>query len=346
MVRLSELAGAIGAELRGDGDAEVGAAAGLAEAGPGDLAFYANPRYRAQLEATAATAVILDATTADALGEVAFACLVHPRPAAGHARALAILHPEPISAPGVDPRAVIEDGAEVDPTASVGAFVFVAAGARVGPRTVLHPQVYVGPDARIGADCQLQAGCVIREGCELGDRVRLQPRVVIGADGFGYAQDVGDDGRPLHRKIPQVGIVRIEDDVEIGAGSCIDRATTGATVIGHGTKIDNLVQVGHNVTIGPLSILCGQAGVAGSATLGAGVVLAGQAGVVGHADLADGVTVAAKSGTVGSVRKAGVYSGYPAMPHRAWLKAMAALRELPELVRRVRRLERRLDDEA
>ena len=346
MVRLSELASAIGAVLRGDGDAEVGAAGGLDEAGAGDLAFYANPRYRAQLEATGATAVILDAATADGLGEVAFARLVHPRPAAGHARALALLHPEPVAEPGVDARAVIEDGAQVDPTASVGAFVFVGAGARVGPRTVLHPQVYVGPDARIGADCLLQAGSVVREGCELGDRVRLQPRVVIGADGFGYAQDVDDAGRPFHRKIPQVGIVRIEDDVEIGAGSCVDRATTGATLVGRGTKIDNLVQVGHNVTIGPLSLLCGQSGIAGSATLGTGVVLAGQAGVVGHIHLTDGVTVAAKSGAVGNLREPGVYSGFPAMPHRAWLKAMAALRELPDLVRRVRRLEKRLDDEA
>jgi len=340
----ADLAGRIGAELVGDGGLEVAEGSGLEEAEPGTVSFYANKRYRRYLEGTRASAVIVDATVAAELGERPYARLVHPNPYGAFARALALLHPETRPAPGIDPRAIVEDGAQIDETATVSAMCYVSAGARIGPRTVILPHAFIGEDVQIGADCFLQAGAIVREGCILGDRVRFQPRVTIGADGFGYALDTGDDGKPLHRKVPQVGIVRIEDDVEIGAGACIDRATTGETVVGRGTKIDNLVQVGHNVTIGELTILCGQTGIAGSAVIGNGVVLAGQAGVVGHLTVGDGVTMAAKSGIVGDVEPGAVIAGYPAIPHKVWLRAMAALKELPGLLKRVRRIERRLSD--
>lgn len=339
-MRASVLAARIGARLVGE-DREIRSAAGLEEAGDTDVSFFSNRKYRRALDATRAGAVIVDEGTAEGLdGALDAARLVYPNPYAGYAKALEALHPPRREEAGVDPRAVIEAGAEVDPSATIMAFAYVCAGARIGPRTVLHPHTYVGRDTSLGADCELQAGATVRERCTLGDRVVLQPRVVVGGDGFGYALDRDDEGRPLHRKVPQVGTVVVEDDVEIGAGACIDRATTGETRIGRGSKIDNLVQVGHNVTIGPLSIVCGQVGIAGSTEVGQGVVLAGQVGLAGHLRVGDGVTVGAQAGVIGNVPDGEIWSGYPAMPHKVWLKGMAALKELPELIRRVRRLER------
>ncbi|RMG21211.1 MAG: UDP-3-O-(3-hydroxymyristoyl)glucosamine N-acyltransferase [Deltaproteobacteria bacterium] len=342
-MRIAELAGALGARIVGGEGAEareVERAAGLEDAGPGALTFYANPRYRARLLETRATAVLLDEAAARSLpdGFEPIRLLVD-NPYAAYARALALLHPRVRPAPGIHPSAMVDPEAHVDPSAHVGALAYVGPGAEIGPGTVLHPQVHVGREVRIGAECELYPHAVVLDGCVLGRRVVLQAGAIVGGDGFGYALDT-EEGRPIHRKVPQVGIVRIEDDVEIGAGACIDRATTGETVVGRGTKIDNLVQVGHNVRIGPASILCGQTGIAGSAKIGAGVVLAGQVGVVGHLTVGDGARVGAKAGVHNDVAEGETVTGYPAWPQATWLRAMAALKTLPSLVKRVRRLER------
>jgi UDP-3-O-[3-hydroxymyristoyl] glucosamine N-acyltransferase len=214
----------------------------------------------------------------------------------------------------------------------------VGAQVKVGARAVLHPHVVLYEGTEIGEDCVLHSGVQVREGCRLGRRVVVQNGSVIGGDGFGFARDSA--GR--YEKIPQIGIVVVEDDVEIGALVAIDRAALNETRIGRGVKIDNLVQIGHSVSIGADSVLAGQVGIAGSTRVGRGVTLAGQVGVAGHLSLGDGVVVTAQSGIPGSVEPGTVVSGSPAIDNRAWLKASAVFSRLPELKKRVRELERRL----
>jgi UDP-3-O-[3-hydroxymyristoyl] glucosamine N-acyltransferase len=208
----------------------------------------------------------------------------------------------------------------------------------VGPRSVLHPQVVLYPGVEIGEDCVLHSGVQVREGCRLGRRVVVQNGSVLGGDGFGFARDA--EGR--YEKIPQLGIVVVEDDVEIGALVAIDRAALKQTRIGRGAKIDNLVQIGHSVSIGDDSVLAGQVGIAGSSRIGRGVTLAGQVGVAGHIEVGDGAVATAQSGIPNSVEAGAVVSGYPAIDNRAWLKASALYARLPELLKRIRELERRV----
>ncbi len=220
----------------------------------------------------------------------------------------------------------------------VGAFAVVGPRARVGARTVLRPHVVLYEDVTVGEDCHLHSGVQVRERCRLGDRVVVQNGAVIGADGFGFARD--GDGQ--YHKFPQVGTVVIEDDVEIGALTAIDRAALGETRVGHGTKLDNLVQVGHSVTIGRDCVLAGQVGIAGSTHIGDRVTLAGQVGVAGHLTISDDAIVTAQSGIPGFVEKGRILSGSPAIDNRAWLKSTAVFARLPELQRRIRELEARL----
>jgi UDP-3-O-[3-hydroxymyristoyl] glucosamine N-acyltransferase len=231
----------------------------------------------------------------------------------------------------------------VHPEATVMAGATVEKGASVGARSVLYPGAYVGEGVTVGEDCLLYPNVTVREGCQVGSRVILHASCVVGADGFGFAFDTEGANGPEHFKIPQTGIVRIEDDVEVGACTCIDRATLGETVIGRGTKIDNLVQIAHNVKVGPLSLICAQAGVSGSAELGTGVVLAGQVGVVGHIRVGDLAKVGAQSGVAHDVEDGQVVSGSPAVPHREWLKNSAALGQLSDLLKEVRALRRRVE---
>ncbi|MHB8766240.1 MAG: UDP-3-O-(3-hydroxymyristoyl)glucosamine N-acyltransferase, partial [Deferrisomatales bacterium] len=289
-MRLAELAERLGAELRGDPEVEVSSVATLAEAGPEQVSFLANAKYRPQLRTSRAGAVIVGPADADP----GRACLVSTNPYLAFARAVTLLHPEAHPRRGVAPGAHVHPGAQLGEGVSALAGSAVDEGAEVGANTVLYPGVYVGCGARIGRDCVLHANAVVREGCVLGDRVILQPGAVVGSDGFGYARD---GARQV--KIPQVGIVVLEDDVEVGAGSTIDRAALGETRIGRGTKIDNLVQVGHNVRVGEDCLLVAQVGVSGSTRIGDRVVLAGQVGVVGHITVGDGSVVGAQSG-VGS----------------------------------------------
>jgi UDP-3-O-[3-hydroxymyristoyl] glucosamine N-acyltransferase len=341
---LEELARRIGAEVRGDGSRRVRAVRPLEDAGPEDVAFYANPRYRKQLQTTRACAVILaegDAGHAPASASR----LVAPQPYVCFAKASAIFNPEDRPLAGIHPGASVGTGAEIDPTASIGSLCVVGRGARIGPRTILHPGARVLDEARVGSSCILHSGAVVRERCVLGDRVILQPNAVVGSDGFGFAFDIqGDEDGPMHRKVPQAGIVRIEDDVELGACTCVDRATLGETVVGRGTKVDNLVQIAHNVRIGALSLVVAQVGISGSTEIGKGAILAGQAGIVGHLRIGDGARVGAQSGVAHDIPDGETQSGCPAMPHREWLRMSVALPKLPDLLRQVRKLEERVKE--
>jgi UDP-3-O-[3-hydroxymyristoyl] glucosamine N-acyltransferase len=340
---LQELARRIGAELRGRPAGEVSGVAPLESAGPGQIAFYANPRYRKDLAATRAAAVIVSEDDVAHVPSSA-ASLVAAQPYVAFAKASALFHQELAVQPGIQRGALVEETAQVHPTATVSAGAYVGPRAKVGARTILHAGVRVLEGAIVGESCVLWPGAVVRERCILGDRVILQPNAVVGSDGFGFAFDLeGDGSGPVHRKVPQAGIVRIEDDVEVGSCSCIDRATLGETVIGRGTKIDNLVQVGHNVRVGPLCLLVSQCGISGSTELGQGVVLAGQVGVVGHLRVGDGARVGAQAGVAHDVADGETVTGYPAIPHREWLRMSAALPRVPELLRELRKLQRRVE---
>jgi UDP-3-O-[3-hydroxymyristoyl] glucosamine N-acyltransferase len=330
---LSELATLVGGEVRGDGTVILTGVHALDQAGPHDVAFFNHAWYAKQFADSRAGAVIVEAGTARK--HPGRTLLVVPNAALAFARTARYFHPERAPEPGISTEAFVHPAAQVDKSARIDPFAYVGAQAQVGARSRVMPFAYVGERARIGADCVLAPHAVVMQGCELGDRVSLQPGAAIGGDGFGYALDL-EEGR--HLKIPQVGIVRLEDEVEVGANSAIDRATLGATRIGRGTKIDNLVQVGHNVTVGEMCILCGQVGLAGSCSLGDGVVLGGQAGVANHLHVGDGAKLAAQAGLGHDVPPGEIWAGSPASGHRGWLRNQQAFTQLSELVVEVRRL--------
>jgi UDP-3-O-[3-hydroxymyristoyl] glucosamine N-acyltransferase len=333
-LKLRELAERLECRLDGDGDLDVTRVTGIEEAGPSDLTFFANTKYAAALRATRAGAVILGEQAEPA----PCAMLRTTNPYLAFAKAVELFAEPWRPPPGVHPLAFVADGAQISPDASIGPFVAVGAGARIGARSILLPHVTVGRDARVGDDCLIHARASIRERVVVGDRVIIQDGAVIGSDGYGFARNT--DG--AHYKIPQLGGVIIEDDVEIGANTTIDRPAVGATLIGAGTKIDNLVQVAHGVSIGKRSLLAAQVGIAGSTTLEDSVTLAGQVGVAGHLTIGKGTIATAQSGIPNSVEPGAFISGYPAIDNRDWLKASAIFRKLPELRKTVADLERRL----
>ena len=333
-MKLRELAARLGCELRGDGEVEIAGVAPIEQAGPGDVTFLANPRYASHLTTTRAGAVILAPGRAASLPS-----LVSDNPYLAFARAVALVQPPARPVPGVHPSAQVDPSAVLGEGVHVGALAVVGAGVRVGARSALHPHVVLYEGVLVGEDCVIHSGVQVRERCRLGSRVVVQNGAVIGGDGFGFARD--REGR--YHKFPQVGIVVVEDDVEIGALTAIDRAALGETRIGRGTKLDNLVQVGHSVTIGEDTVLAGQTGVAGSTRIGSRVTLAGQVGVAGHLTIGDGVIATAQTGIPGSVEKGSVISGYPAIENRAWLKSSAVFARLPELQKRLRELERKVE---
>jgi UDP-3-O-[3-hydroxymyristoyl] glucosamine N-acyltransferase len=333
-VRLADLAMQLGCRLEGDGTIDVTRVAGLDDARPGDVTFLANPRYASRLALTEASAVIVDATVTSA----PCAILRTDAPYLAFANAVGLLTPPPRPAPGISSLASIDPTAIIGPDVFVGAFVVIGPRSGVGARTAIYPHVVVGADVTIGADCVLRAHVSVRESVVLGDRVVLQDGAVVGSDGFGFAQR--PDG--THQKIPQVGRVVIEDDVEIGAQSAIDRPAVGETRIGAGTKIDNLVQVAHGVKIGRHALLAAQAGIAGSATLGDRAMMAGQSGVTGHVHLGPGVIVSAKSAVTKDVAAGQQVAGVPAVPIDEWREGVVLLRRLPELRAAVAALEARL----
>lgn len=331
-MRLGELAERLGCRLEGDGEREVLGVGALEDAGPADLTFVTDARHLPRLHASRAGAVILpDPLSADR------PALRTANPYLALARALAVFHaPEPSPA-GIHPAAVVSPDARVDPTAWVGPLCVVAAGSAIGARTVLDAQVFVGADARIGCDCRVFPQVTLREGTRLGDRVIVHSGAVIGADGFGYARD---GARCV--KIPQVGRVVVEDDVEIGANAAIDRATLGVTRIGRGTKIDNLVQIAHNVQVGEDTVIAGQVGISGSSQVGSRVTIAGQVGVVDHVRIGDDAIVGAQAGVTKEIPSGAIVLGSPAVPHLEFKRQLAATARLPQLGKALRTLEERV----
>ena len=335
-MKISELAERTGARVEGTtADIEIIGAAGLDEAGAGQVTFLANPRYTPRVNTTRAAAVYL---SEDAQTDREIAILRVKDPYLAYTRALRIFHPEAELEPFVHPSAVIDPTARVAKRVAIGACVVIGRNAFIGDDVRIHPNVTVYDDVTIGRGSIIHSGVAIRERTVIGERVVIHNNSVIGCDGFGYAKD--EDKHWL--KIPQAGRVVIEDDVEIGAATTIDRASVGESRIGRGTKLDNLVQIGHSCTVGEDSLLCAQVGLAGSSHIGSRVILAGQAGVAGHLTIGDDVVLTAKSATSHDIPAGKIISGIPAFDNKDWLRSTAAFRRLGEIQRTVRELQRKL----
>lgn len=340
---LAEIAKWMGGAVRGDSSQRINGVSGIEEAGPTDITWIAHERYAGKLAASKAGAVLVPET----YGETRMPAVLVSDPSRAIITVLNHFAPAASRPPqGVHPSATVSPSAKLSRDVAIGPYVTIGSGARIGDGCVLHANVFVGEDVALGKGCELWPGVVIREGCQLGDRITIHPNATIGADGFGYQFF---DGR--HNKIPQIGIVVIEDDVEIGANSTIDRAKFGATRIGRGTKIDNLVQVAHNVQIGPNCMIVAQCGIAGSARLGQGVVLGGQVGVRDHAVLHDGAQSAACACISKDVPAGTTVIGTPAQEQEQWIRERGKLRrlarladELQGLIQRVERLEASAND--
>jgi UDP-3-O-[3-hydroxymyristoyl] glucosamine N-acyltransferase len=334
-MHVQELARRLGARVDANADLDVTGVASLEEAGPRDVAFLANARYHRKLGDTRAGAILV---APEVEVPVPAVLLRIPNPYLAFARALEVFHPPPPRTPGVHPAAAVDETAAIGRDVSIGAYAVVGRGARIGDGTVIHPHAVVYDEAVVGEDCVLHANAVVRERCVLGRRVVLQNGVVVGADGFGFAP--GEGGR--WTKIPQVGIVVVDDDVEIQANACVDRPSVGTTRIGRGTKIDNLVQVGHGCRVGEDALLCGQVGLAGSTEVGNRAILGGQVGVGGHVRIGDGVSVAAQTGIHTDLADGKQYGGSPAQPLREYMASASAYARLPDILRRLRALEKTL----
>jgi UDP-3-O-[3-hydroxymyristoyl] glucosamine N-acyltransferase len=336
---LRDLAEYVGGRIIGDGTVTIFRVSPIEEAGPGDITFLANPRYARFIPGSKASAIIVaPQVVCSEVAKPGQGFLEVAQPYVAFAKILQLF------APATEYRQEIAPSAHIDPTAKVGhdvslyPNVYVGKLAQIGDRSVLLPGVFVGDRVEIGSDCVLHPNVVVRDGCRVGSRVILHAGVVIGSDGFGYAGS-GED----RIKIPQVGVVEVEDDVEIGANTTIDRATLGRTLIARGAKIDNLVQIAHNVTVGPNSVIAAQAGVAGSTKLGKNVTLAGQVGVVNHIEIGDGAVIGPQSGVPQSVPAGALLSGgIGVAPHHEWLKVMTLLPQLPRLWSLVRRLDKQV----
>jgi len=336
VLKLREVAHRLGCRLEGDGEVEIRGVSGIDVARPDDLTFFANPRYLSALRSTQAAAVILSHDAEPA----ACSMLRTDQPYLAFANAVALFADRVVPSPGIDPASSVASDARLGDAVSIGPFVSIAAEVSIGSRTVIHPGVHIGPGARIGSDCVIHTHVAVREGVVIGDRVVLQNAAVIGSDGFGFAKR--PDG--THQKIPQVGSVVIEDDVEIGAHVAVDRPAVGETRIQAGAKVDNLVQIGHAVRIGRNTLLAAQVGIAGSTTIEEDVVLAGQVGVNGHVLVGKGTRVTGQTGVTKDVPAGSFVSGLPAIDNRIWRKAATSFKLIPALRRRVAALERRLKE--
>jgi UDP-3-O-[3-hydroxymyristoyl] glucosamine N-acyltransferase len=336
---LSELAEQVGGRVIGDGRMVIHKVASIEEAGPGDITFLAHPRYRPLLAFCSASAVIVGFGTAPVSRPKSPTSYVEAAdPYVAFAK-IAQLFSAPASYSGqISSQAHIEPGSDLEGEVTVFPHVFVGKGVRVGARTVLYPGVFLGDRVVVGQDCVLYPNVVVRDGCRIGSRVVLHAGVVIGSDGFGYA---GEGAERV--KIPQVGIVEVGNDVEIGANTTVDRATLGRTLIGRGVKIDNLVQIAHNVVVGENSVIAAQAGIAGSTRIGRDVMLGGRVGIINHLTVGEGAKIGPGSGILRSVPPGVIRSsGIDAAPHREWLKVVTLLPQLPKLWRVVQRLERKV----
>lgn len=330
---LQEIADYLDARVVGDPNVVVHGLGSLEKAVAGEITFLSNPKYADKVSESGATAVVMP-PGAESYGKHV---IETDKPQLAFARLLALFYQPPVSAQGVMPGAHVSPSAELGNDITVYPGAYVGDGVKIGDRVVIHPGVAIYAGCTIGDDVILHANVSVRERCQIGNRVIVHNGTVIGSDGFGYVPD-----GTKHVKVPQIGIVIVEDDVEIGANVTVDRAALEKTVIGRGTKIDNLVQIAHNVVIGENCIIVAQAGIAGSATLGNSVVLGGQVGVVGHIKICDNVMIGAQSGVSNNVKEPGIYSGSPTMPHKEWLKMSMTLPRLPEMRKSVTDLEKRV----
>ena len=331
-MKLKELASKLGLEIRGDGDVEIFAPAPIEAAAPGMIVFVASAKYAPALQSNVSAAI----TTAELAAGAKCATLISANPYADFARVLEIFFPPCRPAPGIDPRASIAADATIGPNASIGASAVIGAGVTIGCDAVIHPNVTIYPNVQIGDRFTAHSGVSIREGTVIGDRVTILNGAVTGADGFGFVEEKGD-----LIKIPQVGCVILEDDVEIGANSTVDRAMMGATVLHRGVKLDDQVHIGHNCEIGEHSSFSGQTGISGSTRIGKWCLFGGQVGCADHVTIGDRVTVAAQAGIHSGWKDHAIVGGSPAVDVRKYRRYSAALSRLPDLIRRVRALENR-----
>ncbi|NUO18079.1 UDP-3-O-(3-hydroxymyristoyl)glucosamine N-acyltransferase [bacterium] len=332
-ITAGQLTKLVNGKLFGDGDRELIGVAPLETADRSEVSFLANAKYARLLEETQAGVVLVAQGIRRSTGD----CIETLDPYAAFVMALEFFNPAPVFGTGIHPTAIISEEAAIDEDVYVGPGCIIESSARIGKGSRLIAMNYIGQNARIGAGSILHPGVHVRHDCEVGERVTIHCGTIVGSDGFGFAMESG-----RFRKIPQVGIVVIESDVEIGANSTIDRATMGETRIGEGTKIDNLVQIAHNVRIGKHCVIAAQAGISGSTQIGDYCRIGGQAGFVGHIRIGDGSAFGAQSGVATDVAAGEILSGSPARPHNLWKRMEAALPRLPELLRRVRRIEERL----
>ena len=327
-MKLSDIASALGATLENaDGNTEITGVARIEEASAGHITFVANPKYASAAKTTTASAIIVS----EDFPAVTTGMLRSKNPYLAFARAIDLFYKTPAYAPGVHPTAVIAPTAKVGANAHIGAYVVIEDDVVIGENAVLLPHVVIYRGSKIGNNFFAHAHAVVREFCTLGNHVLLQNGVIVGCDGFGFARD-GDHWE----KITQSGPTIIEDNVEVQANSCIDRASVGETRISRGAKVDNLVQVGHGSAVGENTLLCAQVGLAGSTVVGKNVILAGQVGVAGHCNIGDGVIVTAQSGTHGDIPAGSMVSGSPAFDHKQWLRAVGIFSKLPELAKALR----------
>jgi UDP-3-O-[3-hydroxymyristoyl] glucosamine N-acyltransferase len=324
----------LGAELRGDAELEVTGVNGIEEAGPTEVTFVANPRYTSLAKKTRAAAVLVDPD----FQEISVPTLRLRNPYLAFSRTLGLFYQPPAYAPGIHPTAVIDPTAEIGEGAHIGAYVVVGAQVRLGAHATLLPHVVLYPGVETGSYLFAHAHAVIRENCILGDHVTLENGAIIGGDGFGFAKNEAGHWE----KIPQSGPVRLGNRVDVQSNACIDRATVGATEIGDGTKVDNLVQIGHGSRVGENTLLCAQTGLAGSSVVGSNVILAGQTGVAGHCAVGDGVILTAQSAVSHDVPPGKMISGSPGFDNRVWLRAVTIFQRLPELLKRLDRLEKKV----
>lgn len=333
--KLSEIAEFLNGTVVGNGDIVINDIKGIDEAKEGDLTFIANPKYRRKLETTNASAILVSTGTEDPNKNL----VIVKDPYVALAKILGVFYPEEREPVKISKDAFIADGAEIAADVTIYPGTYIGRGAKIGSGVILYPNVFVGNDAIIGKDSILYPNVSVYRRCRVGERVILHAGVVVGSDGFGFANPGTEN-----LKIPQTGIVQIDDDVEIGANTTIDRGTIGKTWIQRGVKIDNLVQIAHNVVIGEKSIIVSMVGISGSTTLGKSVILGGQVGVIGHITIGDNVMVGAQSGVPEDIPPNQVVSGSPHMPHRSWLRMQALLPKLPEMRKTMNSLLKRVEE--
>lgn len=332
-MKLREIASFLGGEIKGDAEIEIESVAGIYDVKEGEITFLSDRRLTDECAKSRASCVVVR----DFIPEMNKPQVIVGNPYYAFAKLLELFYARPLNPAGISSMAFVSERAVIGKDVTIYPFAYVSDGAVIGDKTAIHPGAFIGEHTIIGDECLIYPNVAIREKITIGKRVIIHPGSVIGSDGFGY---VFEGGR--HYKIPQVGGVVIGDDVEIGANVTIDRATTGNTIIGNGTKIDNLAQIAHNVRIGDNSIVVAQVGIGGSTEIGNFVAIGGQVGIADHAIIDDGCMIGAQSGIMGHLTK-GVYSGSPAIPHRDWLKASAIFAKLPELTKKIRELEDKIN---